>query len=70
MYYRPICAPGEEQKLEDAVTQVQLKVAEAEIISEAVEAGLELVAEGALLWQEEATDRKAGLVWGAAARKR
>nr|WP_319250606.1 plasmid recombination protein [uncultured Celeribacter sp.] len=59
----------EEQKLEDAVTQVQLKVAEAEIISEAVEAGLELVAEGALLWQEEATDRKAGLVWGAAAPK-
>lgn len=58
-----------EQKLEDAVTQVQLKVAEAEIISEAVEAGLELVAEGALLWQEEATDRKAGLVWGAAAPK-
>ncbi|TQS72247.1 hypothetical protein ERN12_00025 [Rhodobacteraceae bacterium] len=59
----------EEQKLEDGVTQVQLKVAEAEIISEAVEAGLELVAEGALLWQEEATDRKAGLVWGAAAPK-
>lgn len=58
-----------EQKLEDAVTQVQLKVAEAEIISEAVEAGLDLVSEGVLLWQKEATDRKAGLVWGAAAPK-
>ena len=38
-----------EQKLEDAVTQLQQKVAEAEIISEAIEAGLDLVAEGALL---------------------
>ena len=28
-----------------------------------------LVAEGALLWQDEATDRKAGVVWGAAAPK-
>ncbi|PRZ42908.1 plasmid recombination protein [Tritonibacter scottomollicae] len=58
-----------EQKLEDAVTQLQQKVAEAEIISEAIEAGLDLVAEGALLWREETSDRKTGMVWGEAAPK-
>ncbi|MDE4355475.1 plasmid recombination protein [Phaeobacter gallaeciensis] len=57
----------EEKKLAEAAKRVQLKVAEAEAISEAMEVGLELVADGALVWQDAMPGSKPKLSWGPSA---
>lgn len=58
---------AEDARLKEAEEKVRVKVAEAEVISDAIETGLELVADGALAWQEASADLPPRLTWGAAA---
>ncbi|WP_411351922.1 plasmid recombination protein [Leisingera aquaemixtae] len=60
---------AEEARLKKAEEKVRVKVAEAEVISDAIETGLELVADGALAWQEASADQPPRLTWGATAPK-
>ncbi|UWQ62795.1 hypothetical protein K3723_00375 [Leisingera caerulea] len=58
---------AEEARLKEAEENVRVKVAEAEVISDAIETGLELVADGALAWQEARPGQPPQLTWGATA---
>ena len=60
---------AEEARLKEVEEKVRVKVAEAEVISDAIETGLELVADGALAWQEASADQPPRLIWGATAPK-
>ncbi|WP_027260011.1 hypothetical protein [Leisingera aquimarina] len=46
-----------------------MKATEAEVITDAIESGLDLVADGAVFWREASADQQAGLAWGATAPK-
>ncbi|MEC8572224.1 MAG: hypothetical protein VXZ09_01165 [Pseudomonadota bacterium] len=57
----------EEKRLQEAEEKVRLKVTEAEVITDAIESGLDLVADGAICWREASAHQQAGLAWGVAA---
>uniref|UniRef100_UPI000AA9DD0F hypothetical protein n=1 Tax=Leisingera sp. F5 TaxID=1813816 RepID=UPI000AA9DD0F len=59
----------EEKRLQEAEEKVRLKATEAEVITDAIESGLDLVADGAVFWREASADQQAGLAWGATAPK-
>ncbi|WP_082023083.1 plasmid recombination protein [Leisingera sp. McT4-56] len=58
---------AEEKRLQEAEEKVRLKATVAEVITDAIESGLDLVAEGAICWREASADQQAGLTWGVAA---
>ncbi|WP_156131904.1 hypothetical protein [Leisingera sp. ANG1] len=58
---------AEEKRLQEAEEKVRLKATEAEVITDAIGTGLDLVADGAICWREASADQQAGLSWGAAA---
>lgn len=58
---------AEEKRLQEEEEKVRLKVAEAEVITDAIESGLDLLADGAICWREAPADQQAGLAWGVTA---
>ncbi|MFW8637592.1 hypothetical protein, partial [Cribrihabitans pelagius] len=55
---------AEEKRQEEAEEKARLAAAEAEVITASIESGLELVADGALYWQEAAPGQPPRLAWG------
>lgn len=47
---------AEDKRLQEVREKVRLKAAEAEVITDAIESGLDLVVDGAVFWREVSAD--------------